>query len=119
MLPFESVKGSIEMLFNPILEGKESANYWLLLMEIIFIKAHRLLFIDWSSEDFVHCTQKLFDGDILDNYIGCITDITGHEYCQILFKRPIKIIGLRTDNVYMNKEWFPICFDNNTTELPF
>ena len=42
-------------------------------MEIIFIKAHRLLFIDRSSEDFVHCTQKLFDGDILDNYIGRIT----------------------------------------------
>ena len=73
MLPFESAKGSIETLFNPILEGKESANHRSSSMEIIFIKAHGLLFTGRSSEDFVHCTQKLFDGGILDNYIGRIT----------------------------------------------
>ena len=73
ILPFESAKGSIMTLFNPILEGKESANHRSSSMEIIFIKAHGLLFTGRSLEEFVQCTQKLFDGEVLDNYIGRVT----------------------------------------------
>ena len=73
ILPFESARGSIMTLFNPILEGQESTSHRSSSMEIIFIKAHGLLFTGGSLKDFVHCTQKLFDDGILDNYIGRIT----------------------------------------------
>ena len=60
-------------LFNPILEGRESAYHRSSSMETIFIKAHGSLFIGRSLEDFVQCTRKLCDGGLLDNHISRVT----------------------------------------------
>lgn len=55
IIPFESAKGSIRTLFNPILEGRESSYHRSSFMEIIFIKAHGLLFTDGSKKEFAAC----------------------------------------------------------------
>ena len=73
MLPFESARGSIMTLFNPILEGRESANRRSSSMETMFIKAHGSLFTRRSLKDFFQCTRKLCDGALLDNHISCVT----------------------------------------------
>jgi len=72
IIPFESAKGSIMTLFNPILEGKESAHHRPSSMEIIFIKAHGLLFTGGSMKEFAECVQQLLGG-LIDTYIGRVT----------------------------------------------
>ena len=59
-------------LFNPILEGRESAYHRSSSMETIFIKAHGLLFTGGSRREFVDCVQHLTSG-LFDNYIGRVT----------------------------------------------
>ncbi|MCJ1251472.1 hypothetical protein MMC30_008705, partial [Trapelia coarctata] len=72
IIPFESAKGSIRTLFNPILEGRESSYHRSSLMEIIFVKAHGLLFTDGSMKEFDGCVQRLLGG-LIDTYIGRVT----------------------------------------------
>ncbi|MCJ1395728.1 hypothetical protein MMC18_008614 [Xylographa bjoerkii] len=72
IVPFESAKGSIMTLFNPILEGRESAYHRSSSMETVFIKAHGLLFTGGSMHEFLDCVQQL-RGGLLDNYIGRVT----------------------------------------------
>lgn len=43
--PFESTRGSIITLLNPILAGRTSLYYWVSLIETLGIKAYRILFI--------------------------------------------------------------------------
>jgi hypothetical protein len=71
-IPFESAKGSIMTLFIPVLEGKESAHHRSSSMEVIFIKAHGLLFTAGSMKEFVDCVQQLLGG-LIDTYIGRVT----------------------------------------------
>ena len=72
IIPFESAKGSIMTLFKPILEGKESAHHRSSSMEVIFIKAHGLLFTGGSMKEFTDCVQQLLGG-LIDTYIGRVT----------------------------------------------
>jgi len=72
IIPFESAKGSIMTLFSPVLEGKESAHHRSSSMEVVFIKAHGLLFTGGSIKDFTECVQQLLGG-LIDTYIGRLT----------------------------------------------
>lgn len=70
--PFESASSSIMTLFNPILNGKESAYHRSTSMETIFIKAHAILFCNTPVDQFDNAVRQLEDG-VLDNYIGRVT----------------------------------------------
>ena len=70
--PFESARGSIMMLFTPILNGKESSYHRSSSFETKFIKAHGLLFTGKSLKEFDAIVNELNDG-VLDNYIGRVT----------------------------------------------
>ena len=79
IIPFESARGSIMTLFTPILEAKKHTHYRSSEMEIVFIKAHALLFVQDSMdsqaslkalEDFVGCIHKLFHGPLFDSSIA-------------------------------------------------
>lgn len=59
-------------LFNPIVEGRESAYYRSSSMETIFIKAHGLLFTGESTHEFSKCVQQLLNG-LFDSYISRVT----------------------------------------------
>ncbi|MCJ1405751.1 hypothetical protein MMC11_008981, partial [Xylographa trunciseda] len=72
IVPFESAKGSIMTLFNPILEGRESAYHRTSSMETVLIKAHGILFTGGSVQDFTSCVEQLRSG-LIDNYIGRVT----------------------------------------------
>ena len=72
ILPFESAKGSIMTLFNPILEERDSAYHRSPSMETIFIKAHGILFTNGSMEVYFDSVQQLLSG-LIDNNIGRIT----------------------------------------------
>ena len=70
--PFESAKGSIMTLFNPILNGKESATRRSASFETIFIKAHGILFTKGatdSSERFLEAIMEFEADNSLDGYI--------------------------------------------------
>ena len=67
--PFESARGSIMTLFNPILDGKESAYHRSSSMETIFIKAHAILFTRRSLDEFNLNLQQLLCG-LFESYIG-------------------------------------------------
>ncbi|KAF6225485.1 hypothetical protein HO133_009485 [Letharia lupina] len=69
--PFESAKGSIMTLFNPILNGKESATRRSS-FETIFIRAHGILFTKGPadpSDRFDKAIMELEADDLLENYI--------------------------------------------------
>lgn len=70
--PFESAKGSIMTLFNPILNGKESATRRSSSLETIFIRAHGILFTkspDDPSVRFDEAIKELEAHDMFDDYI--------------------------------------------------
>ena len=70
--PFESAKGSIMTLFNPILNGKESATRRSPSFETVFIKAHGILFTKGPadpSDRFNEAMKELETDDLLMNYI--------------------------------------------------
>ena len=69
--PFESAKGSIMTLFNPILNGKESAARRSS-FETKFIRAHGILFTKGpaeSPEQFNEAVKDIEADDLLDSYI--------------------------------------------------
>ena len=85
IIPFESARGSIMTLFNPILEGKKHTHYRSSEMEVVFIKAHALLFTQDTMNgqaslkalaEFVRCLQKLFHEKLFDGY----TAIAGAKF---------------------------------------
>ena len=70
--PFESAKGSIMTLFNPVLNGKDSAARRSSSFETVFIKAHGFLFIKGPadpSDRFDEAIKELEADDFLDSYI--------------------------------------------------
>ena len=70
--PFESAKGSIMTLFNPILNGKESATRRSSSFETVFIKAHGILFTKsptGSADQFDEAMKQLEGDEFFDNYI--------------------------------------------------
>ena len=70
--PFESAKGSIMTIFNPILNGKESATRRSSSFETIFIKAHGSLFIKGPtdpSDQFDEAVKQLEGDEFCDDYI--------------------------------------------------
>lgn len=70
--PFESAKGSIMTLFNPILSGKESAIRRSSSFETIFIRAHGILFTHGpsdTSDRFDEAIKELEADNLFDNYI--------------------------------------------------
>ena len=70
--PFESAKGSIMTLFNPILNGKESATRRASSFETIFIRAHGILFTKGHadpSDGFDEAIKELEANGLFDNYI--------------------------------------------------
>ena len=70
--PFESAKGSIMTLFNPILNGKESATRRTSSVETVFIKAHGILFTKSPtdpSDRFDEAMKQLEADDSFANYI--------------------------------------------------
>ena len=70
--PFENARSSIMTLFNPILNGKESAYHRSTSIETIFIKAHGTMFCGRPIDQFESAVLQLEDGG-LDNYIGRVT----------------------------------------------
>ena len=70
--PFESARTSIMTLFNPILNGKESAYHRSTSVETMIIKAHGILFCRQAMDQFYAIVEQLKSG-LLDNYIGRIT----------------------------------------------
>ncbi len=68
--PFESARGSIMTLFNPILNDKESATRRSFSLEIALIKAHGICFTKGRMN-----TSDWFDkaGDFLESYIIKVT----------------------------------------------
>ena len=70
--PFESVKGSIITLFNPILNDKKSVTRRTLSFETVFIKAHGILFTKGPADPsnrFDEIAKELEANDLFDNYI--------------------------------------------------
>ncbi|CAD6581792.1 MAG: hypothetical protein ASARMPREDX12_000668 [Alectoria sarmentosa] len=70
--PFESAKGSIMTLFNPILNGKDSVTRRSSSFETIFIRAHGILFTKGPadpSNQFNEATMELEADNLLDNYV--------------------------------------------------
>ena len=70
--PFESTKGSVMTLFNPILNGKKSANRRSSLFEPIFIRAYGILFTkghDDPTDGFDEAIKELEANGLFDNYI--------------------------------------------------
>ena len=70
--PFESAKGSIMTLFNPILNGKESTTRRSSSFETMFIRAHGILFTKGPadhSDRFHQAIMEIEAEDMLDNYI--------------------------------------------------
>ena len=70
--PFENARSSIMTLFNPILNGKESAYHRSTSIETIFIKAHGTMFCSRPIDEFESAVVQLEDGG-LDNYVGRVT----------------------------------------------
>ena len=70
--PFNEARSSIMTLFDPILNGKESAYHRSTSMETVFIKAHGLLFCGRPPDQFNTAVRQLEEG-LMDNYIGRIT----------------------------------------------
>lgn len=70
IVPFESARGSIMTLFNPVLNGKQdSTRHKPSSMEWTFVKAHALLFTGRSINDFGNCVNALLGG-MLIHYIS-------------------------------------------------
>lgn len=69
---FESVRDSIMILFTLILNGKNSACYWLSSLKNVFIKAYEILFFEESLNEFDNAIQQL-KNDLLNNYIERVT----------------------------------------------
>ena len=70
--PFENTKASVMTLFTPILNGRASAYHRSSSFELVFIKAHGILFCGRSSDEFNACFNQIRD-NLLDNYIGRVT----------------------------------------------
>ena len=71
-IPFESARGSVMTLFNPILNGKETFARRPTSLETILIKAHGVLFTSeplQSPERFDAVIEVLSKEDFLDNHI--------------------------------------------------
>ena len=77
IIPFESARGSIMTLFNPVLEKRESSHHKPSAMETAFVTAHGLLFTQESQnpqtshaslEGFVDCVEQL-RRDLLGSFI--------------------------------------------------
>lgn len=73
IVPFESARGSIMTLFTPILQGKDTVQRRSSSVETKFIRAHAMLFI-WQSSDqwdaFEAIVEELARDGVLDNYIA-------------------------------------------------
>ena len=70
--PFESAKGSVMTLFNPILNDKQSATRRSSSFETIFIRAHGLLFTKGHtdpSDGFEEVIKEFEANGLFDNYI--------------------------------------------------
>ncbi|KAL2043723.1 hypothetical protein N7G274_003242 [Stereocaulon virgatum] len=70
--PFESARGSIMTLFNPILVGRDSTQRRSTSFETAFIRIHGLLFTSkplQSSEEFDTAIDDLQKDNLLDNHI--------------------------------------------------
>lgn len=73
VVPFESAKGSIMTLFNPILQNKDTAQRRPPSFETIFIRAHAILFTSKSTdspETFNATVDEIEKDDLLDTYIS-------------------------------------------------
>ena len=68
IVPFESAKGSILTLLNPILLGKVSVSPRNLEIEILFIKAHAILFTRRPLSQFKDVLQHL-QNSVIDDFI--------------------------------------------------
>ena len=67
--PFESAKGSIMTLFNPVLSGKESATRRSSSVDTVFIKVHGILFIKGPLDQFEEAMKQLEADEFFDSYI--------------------------------------------------
>ena len=70
--PFESARGSIMTIFAPILHVKDPVYHRSSSLEIVFIKAHGILFTGGPLDEFDDAVVQLKNG-LLDNYIGRVT----------------------------------------------
>ncbi len=71
--PFESARGSIMTLFNPILQGRDTMNRRQPSLETMFIRAHAILFTNQhsDSQDQFHTVVNELERDgFFDNYIA-------------------------------------------------
>ena len=72
VIPFESARGSIMTLFNPILYSKSSIPRRPSSLETIFIRVHAILFTKKSSdspEEFNRCLDELEKDGLFEKYI--------------------------------------------------
>lgn len=72
LIPFESARTSVMTLFNPILNGRDSAHYRLDSYETNFIKSHAILFCRLPLQNFDTILAQINAG-LLDSHIGRAT----------------------------------------------
>lgn len=70
--PFEGARESIKSLFNPILNGKAPVNPRSSSFEVIFVKAHGILFYGGPAIEY-KTTLHQIEAGLLDSYIGVVT----------------------------------------------
>ena len=70
--PFESARGSIMTLFNPILNGKASSNLRATSFETKIIKAHALQFCNLPKGDYKAIVREVRDG-LLRDHVNKVT----------------------------------------------
>jgi len=70
--PFESARGSIMTLFNPVLQGRDNLHRRASSLEILFIRAHAILFTSQilsASDRFNMTVDELEKDGLFDKYI--------------------------------------------------
>jgi len=70
--PFESARGSIMTLFNPVLQGKDTLYRQSSSLETLFLRAHAILFISQTpgpDDSFDMTVDRLERDDLFDRYI--------------------------------------------------
>ena len=73
VLPFGSARGSILTLFNPVLDGKQTAWHRSSTVEILFIKLHAILFTGRLKNEFLNICEQLLD-DLRNDYIEKVSN---------------------------------------------
>ncbi|KAL9112830.1 MAG: hypothetical protein Q9227_002907 [Pyrenula ochraceoflavens] len=85
LVPFHNARESVMLLFNPFLEGADTASQKYPVLEATFVKSNGLLFTRGLIRDYVSLSQQFLS--ILDNHIGRVASkwrVQGPEIASTL-----------------------------------